>query len=226
MIERTMIVTAGIVALVALVIVAVHGALETPITGTSWDALLVPVILMAGVAVFAGVIELVQIVLRRSDPVWASGGAISIDDQNRLTLTSKRLFRPEAPVDYVNLDEVVAATWDIDMFDRHAGLTVQLWDRDPQLTLHVFGIMSAAGIEPLTRIPLSVLEGSPAATTRLQLYLEQRIEAGTLDCNFTPHDFEPIPQRRPPIAPGVSIEPDGRTFTYRRPDSDPHLETP
>ena len=225
MFERTMIITSGIVALIALAFTAIFGALDTPITGTLWDALLVPAALIAGIAALAGMIELVHVVLRRADPVWASGGAIAIDDHNRLTLTSKRLFRPEAPVEHVNLDEVVAATWDIDMFDRHAEFTIQLWDRDPQLTLHVFGLMPAAGIKPLTEIPIAVLKGSPAATTRLQLYLEQRIEAGTLECNFDLHDFEPIPQQRPPIAPGVSIEPNGRTFTYRNPDSNPPRES-
>lgn len=220
MIER-MVLIMGITMLAAL---AALGAIFAPLTGTRWlDALLVPGILLTAAAVLGGLIALTITIMQRADPVWAAGGAIAVDDDHNLTLSTKRFLRAGEPTSTVSLDQVTAATWYVSPFSRSGTLSIQLWDRDPEITFGIFGLAPQSDAEPLAEISTSVLDASPTATARLQHYLAQRIDAGTLDCNFTPHDFEPIPELRPPLEPGITFSADGREIRYRKPDPE---ETP
>lgn len=161
--------------------------------------------------------------MQRADPIWAAGGAVTVDDDHNLTLSTKRFLRAPEPTATVRLDQVTVATWYISPFSRSGTLSIQLWDHDPEITFGIFGLMPQSGTEPLADISTRILDASPTAAARLQHYLEQRIDAGTLECNFTPHDFEPIPELRPPLEPGITFSADGREIRYRKPDPD---ETP
>lgn len=220
MIER-MVLVMGIAMLAAL---AAAGAIFAPLTGTQWlDALLVPSILLASAVALGGLIALAGTIMQRADPVWAAGGAVAVDDGHNLTLSTKRFLRASEPTATVCLDQVTVATWYISPFSRSGTLSIQLWDHDPEITFGIFGLMPQSRTEPLAEISTRILDASPTATARLQHYLEQRIDAGTLECNFTPHDFEPIPELRPPLEPGITFSADGREIRYRKPDPD---ETP
>jgi len=219
MIERKVAAFAGLFALASL---AVTGAISAPLTGMPWaDALLTPGIFFAAMAMIIGVWFLVLHIMWRADPIWKAGGAIAIDDSHNLTLSAKRFLRPAEPVTTVNLDQATVATWYISPFSRSGTLRIQLWDHDPQITFGIFGLTPQAGAKPLVEISTRILDAAPTATARLQYYLEHRIDAGTLDCNFTPHNFQPIPELLPPLEPGVTFSADGREIRYRRPDPDP-----
>ena len=220
MIER-MVLVMGIAMLATL---AATGAIFAPLTGTPWlDALLAPGIVIAATAALGALIALAGAIMQRADPIWAAGGAVTVDDDHNLTLSTKRFLRAPEPTATVRLDQVTVATWYISPFSRSGTLSIQLWDHDPEITFGIFGLMPQSGTEPLADISTRILDASPTATARLQHYLEQRIDAGTLECNFTPHDFEPIPELRPPLEPGITFSADGREIRYRKPDPD---ETP
>ena len=220
MIER-MVLVMGIAMLATL---AATGAIFAPLTGTPWlDALLAPGIVIAATAALGALIALAGAIMQRADPIWAAGGAVTVDDDHNLTLSTKRFLRAPEPTATVRLDQVTVATWYISPFSRSGTLSIQLWDHDPEITFGIFGLMPQSGTEPLADISTRILDASPTATARLQHYLEQRIDAGTLECNFTPHDFEPIPELRPPLEPGLTFSADGREIRYRKPDPD---ETP
>lgn len=217
MIER-MILT---ISVVALAVLTAAGAMFAPITGTPWlDALLVPGCCIAFVLTLGGLLAIGLTIMRRVDPVWAAGGAIAIDDHYQLTLSRKRFLRAAAPSGVVSLDEVTAATWYTDLFDRSGTSSIELWDHDPQLVFGILGLTPKSGSTPLVSISTEILDGSPTATARLQHYLEHRIEAGTLDCNFSLHDFQPIPELQPPLDHGITFGSDGREIYYRTPDAD------
>lgn len=220
MIERIVLIM-GITMLATL---AAVGAVFAPLTGTRWlDAFLVPGILLTATVALGGLIALTITIMQRADPVWAAGGAIAVDDDRNLILSTKRFLRAGEPTSTVSLDQVTTATWYISPFSRSRTLSIQMWDRDPEITVGILGLMPQSDAEPLAEISTRVLDASPTATARLQHYLEQRIDAGTLNCNFTPHDFEPIPELRPPLEPGVTFSADGRKISYHKPDPD---ETP
>lgn len=220
MIER-MVLVMGIAMLATL---AATGAIFAPLTGTPWlDALLAPGIVIAATAALGALIALAGAIMQRADPIWAAGGAVTVDDDHNLTLSTKRFLRAPEPTATVRLDQVTVATWYISPFSRSGTLSIQLWDHDPEITFGIFGLMPQSGTEPLADISTRILDASPTAAARLQDYLEQRIDAGTLECNFTPHDFEPIPELRPPLEPGITFSADGREIRYRKPDPD---ETP
>lgn len=220
MIER-MVLVMGIAMLATL---AATGAIFAPLTGTPWlDALLAPGIVIAATAALGALIALAGAIMQRADPIWAAGGAVTVDDDHNLTLSTKRFLRAPEPTATVRLDQVTVATWYISPFSRSETLSIQLWDHDPEITFGIFGLMPQSGTEPLADISTRILDASPTAAARLQHYLEQRIDAGTLECNFTPHDFEPIPELRPPLEPGITFSADGREIRYRKPDPD---ETP
>ncbi|KXZ58723.1 hypothetical protein Mlaev_02426 [Microbacterium laevaniformans] len=220
MIER-MVLVMGIAMLATL---AATGAIFAPLTGTPWlDALLAPGIVIAATAALGALIALAGAIMQRADPIWAAGGAVTVDDDHNLTLSTKRFLRAPEPTATVRLDQVTVATWYISPFSRSGTLSIQLWDHDPEITFGIFGLMPQSGTEPLADISTRILDASPTAAARLQHYLEQRIDAGTLECNFTPHDFEPIPELRPPLEPGITFSADGREIRYRKPDPD---ETP
>lgn len=220
MIER-MVLVMGIAMLATL---AATGAIFAPLTGTPWlDALLAPGIVIAATAALGALIALAGAIMQRADPIWAAGGAVTVDDDHNLTLSTKRFLRAPEPTATVRLDQVTVATWYISPFSRSGTLSIQLWDHDPEITFGIFGLMPQSGTEPLADISTRILDASPTAAARLQHYLEQRIYAGTLECNFTPHDFEPIPELRPPLEPGITFSADGREIRYRKPDPD---ETP
>ena len=220
MIER-MVLVMGIAMLATL---AATGAIFAPLTGTPWlDALLAPGIVIAATAALGALISLAGAIMQRADPIWAAGGAVTVDDDHNLTLSTKRFLRTPEPAATVRLDQVTVATWYISPFSRSGTLSIQLWDHDPEITFGIFGLMPQSGTEPLADISTRILDASPTAAARLQHYLEQRIDAGTLECNFTPHDFEPIPELRPPLEPGITFSADGREIRYCKPDPD---ETP
>lgn len=220
MIER-MVLVMGIAMLATL---AATGAIFAPLTGTPWlDALLAPGIVIAATAALGALIALAGAIMQRADPIWAAGGAVTVDDDHNLTLSTKRFLRAPEPTATVRLDQVTVATWYISPFSRSGTLSIQLWDHDLEITFGIFGLMPQSGTEPLADISTRILDASPTAAARLQHYLEQRIDAGTLECNFTPHDFEPIPELRPPLEPGITFSADGREIRYRKPDPD---ETP
>lgn len=220
MIER-MVLVMGIAMLATL---AATGAIFAPLTGTPWlDALLAPGIVIAATAALGALIALAGAIMQRADPIWAAGGAVTVDDDHNLTLSTKRFLRAPEPTATVRLDQVTVATWFISPFSRSGTLSIQLWDHDPEITFGIFGLMPQSGTEPLADISTRILDASPTAAARLQHYLEQRIDAGTLECNFTPHDFEPIPELRPPLEPGITFSADGHEIRYRKPDPD---ETP
>ncbi len=220
MIER-MVLVMGIAMLATL---AATGAIFAPLTGTPWlDALLAPGIVIAATAALGALISLAGAIMQRADPIWAAGGAVTVDDDHNLTLSTKRFLRAPEPTATVRLDQVTVATWYISPFSRSGTLSIQLWNHDPEITFGIFGLMPQSGTEPLADISTRILDASPTAAARLQHYLEQRIDAGTLECNFTPHDFEPIPELRPPLEPGITFSADGREIRYRKPDPD---ETP
>lgn len=217
MIER-MVLVMGIAMLATL---AATGAIFAPLTGTPWlDALLAPGIVIAATAALGALIALAGAIMQRADPIWAAGGAVTVDDDHNLTLSTKRFLRAPEPTATVRLDQVTVATWYISPFSRSGTLSIQLWDHDPEITFGIFGLMPQSGTEPLADISTRILDASPTAAARLQDYLEQRIDAGTLECNFTPHDFEPIPELRPPLEPGITFSADGREIRYRKPDPD------
>lgn len=217
MIER-MVLVMGIAMLAAF---AAAGAIFAPLTGTPWlDALLAPGIVIAAAAALGALIALAGAIMQRADPIWAAGGAVTVDDDHNLTLSTKRFLRAPEPIATVRLDQVTDATWYMSPFSRSGTLSIQLWDHDPEITFGIFGLMPQSGTEPLAEISTRILDASPTATARLQHYLEQRIDAGTLECNFTPHDFEPIPELRPPLEPGITFSADGREIRYRKPDPD------
>lgn len=220
MIER-MILAIGIVSLAAL---AAAGAVLAPLTGAQWlDALLIPGLVLASAAALGGLIEITVTIMKRADPIWAAGGAITLDDDHNLTLSTKHFLRAAVPSTTVRLAQVSVATWHISPFSRSGTLSIQLWDHNPEITFGIFGLSPQSGSEPLAEISTSILAASPTATARLQHYLEQRIAAGTLECNFTPHDFEPIPELLPPLEPGITFSADGREIRYRKPDPDEAL---
>lgn len=198
MIERKFAAFAGLFALASL---AVTGAISAPLTGMPWaDALLTPGIFFAAMAMIIGVWFLVLHIMWRADPIWEAGGAIAIDDSHNLTLSAKRFLRPAEPVTTVNLDQATVATWYISPFSRSGTLRIQLWDHDPQITFGIFGLTPQAGAKPLVEISTRILDAAPTATARLQYYLEHRIDAGTLDCNFTLTTSSPSPSSCLPLS--------------------------
>ena len=210
-----------IIGIVTIAVFVAGGMIFALLTGKPWlDALIAPSIATAAAAALGALIALGVLIMRRADPIWAAGGAVTVDDDHNLTLSTKRFLRAPEPTATVRLDQVTDATWYISPFSRSGTLSIQLWDHDPEITFGLFGLRPKSGTRPLAEISTRILHASPTATTRLQHYLEQRIYAGTLECNFTPHDFEPIPELRPPLEPGITFSTDGREIRYRKPDPD------
>lgn len=221
MIARTTLIIAATVAIGGLIALSAAGAILAPLTGTPWlDVLLIPGLILAAAAALGGLVAIGDKILQHVDPIWAAGGAIAVDDDHNLTLSTKRFLRGAEPITTVSLDQVTVATWYISPFSRSGTLSIQLWDHDPKVIFGIFGLMPQSGAKPLAEISTRILDASPTATARLQHYLERRIDASTLDCNFTPQDFEPIPERLPPLEPGITFSADGREIRYRMPDPD------
>lgn len=145
-----------------------------------------------------------------------------IDDSGQISLHRSRRHRNPEVEKLVNLDQVAMVTWYIDLFDRTGTEYIQFWDRDPQLRMDILGLMpTEPGIVPLAEISRSLVAASPSAEVRLRLELSRRITSGALDSNIDVATWEPIAEKLPPLAPGVSFE--GRNVV-RRPTTDEEHE--
>ena len=80
--------------------------------------------------------------------------------------------------------------------------------------MDILGLMpTTPDIAPLTEISRSLITASPTAEARLRLELNRRITSGTLESNIDVATWEPIGEKLPPLAPGVSFE--GRNVVRR-----------
>lgn len=143
-----------------------------------------------------------------------SKATLVVDDSGQISIhRSKRRGDPEVE-ELVNLDQVAMVTWYIDLFDPSGTEFIQFWDRDPQLRMDILGLMpTTPDIAPLTEISRSLITASPTAEARLRLEFNRRITAGTLESNIDVATWEPIGEKLPPLAPGVSFE--GRNVVRR-----------
>ena len=137
-----------------------------------------------------------------------------VDDSGQISIhRSKHRGDPEVE-ELVSLDQVAMVTWYIDLFDPSGTAFIQFWDRDPQLRMDILGLTpTTPDIAPLAEISRTFITASPTAEARLRLELNRRITAGTLESNIDVATWEPIGEKLPPMAPGVSFE--GRNVVRR-----------
>lgn len=156
--------------------------------------------------------------LRRFAPVTAAGGRARLGPEGVLRIYEKKAFRKELLRESVSLDQITDITWYVSLFDPSGMRMLQFWDRDPELSFEILGITPKdPTLQPILEVSVRQLEVVPSTKKAVQAYLAQRVNAGTLTCNFDIHTFKPIHSALPPLAPGVTFE--GKRTVLRTPNS-------
>ena len=190
--------------------------LDSPLPLRWWESLG-----YAGAAVLILLLVIVAgaLLLRRTRPK----ATLVVDDSGQISIhRSKRRGDPEVE-ELVHLEQVAMVTWYIDLFDPSGTEFIQFWDRDPQLRMDILGLTpTMPGIVPLAEISRALITASPTAETRLRHELNRRISSGTLESNIDIATWEPVGEKLPPMAPGVSFE--GRNVVRRPTTNEEHTE--